>query len=284
MVEYKPRERVRPTVSAMGFGGYELPPSPPAGHIHEEIEISAFKHGSVTMLYGGRPVTIPQDRLIVHWGMLPHQVLNRDPHAVVIGLHIPLAWIMQWRLPSAFVARLLNLELMLEPKREHPCSDIALLQNWCQILRDQSNGATEIVLAEARGRLLRIAATRSNTETTVFAWSDGAGSRVFDQALVLIASHFREPLRISDIAEAAGISPRHLTRLFRLHTGQTINRYISRLRTVDAQRLLVTTGRKIVDIMNEAGFSCSTHFYRVFREYAGCTPREYREQYTRSHA
>lgn len=262
----------------MDFSSYEEPPAPAAGHIHEAIEISTFEYGSATMLYGGRSVMVPENRLIVHWGMVFHQIVVRDPHTLVVGIHLPLSWFLQWNMPAALTNRLLNMELLIEPEQTAPCSDLALLKNWHRLLQQYGKMGRDIVLAEVRARLLRLALEHNELhETGISAAHHSAGSR-FHLALEEITKHFREPLRIAQIAEKARVSPRHLARIFNENTGHTINHYLTQLRLSHVQRLLVTTDRTVTDIMYDSGFTCPTHFYKVFRNQTNCTPHQYRQQ------
>jgi AraC-like DNA-binding protein len=91
-----------------------------------------------------------------------------------------------------------------------------------------------------------------------------------------VVAHFREPLRLTDIASASGISPRHLTRTFARCTGQSVNGYITNLRLAYAKRLLAVEDAKILDVIHASGFSCAAQFYHLFRAQTGVTPRQYR--------
>ena len=257
-----------------GFGAFYAPPSPPSGHTHDTFEMSVYEGGSVTMLYGGQPVAVSPGRLMLHWGMLPHQLLSRDPAARVIGVHIPLTWVLEWSIPGGLLSRLLNMELIIEPRRTRPCSDLALLKDWYRLLCRRDADVTEIVQTEVKARLLRMAMhpARSPSEDATLP----PAPQSFRRALTYIISHFCEPIRLHDIAAAAGISPRHLTRTFFEYTGQTVNAYITHLRLSHSQRLLVSTDRTILDIMHASGFSCPTQFYRLFREQTGNSPRRFR--------
>lgn len=276
----KSEKRAGDTLSldTLNFGSYEGQPEPPSGHVHEAIEISAFEEGSVTMLYGGREVVMRPNRLVVHWGLLPHQALSRDPDSLVVGIHVPLSWFLQWEIPGAFIERVLNLELLIDTPRKEPCSDVSLLRNWHCILGKYGKEAEPIVLKECQGRLLRMALdAKMATDKTDHGTVHPPAAALY-RALELIALKFREPLRIVDIAAHAGLSSRHLTRTFYQYTGETINEYLTRLRLSYAQRLLVTTDRTVTDIMYDAGFTCSTHFYEVFGNQTGLTPSKYRSR------
>jgi len=255
----------------VGFGSFRGAPSPPSGHTHDAFEISAFAGGCVTMLFGGQAVTVPPDRLVVHWGMLPHQMLRRDPGAEVVGVHVPLSWVLEWSLPSGLISRLLDLQPVIEAPRRVPFSDLALLQDWYRLLNSAAPEAENIVRAEIHGRLLRLAPPPAE-----HAAPGTVSAAAFSRALQFIARHFRDSIFLADIARAAGISRRHLTRLFAEYTGQTVNGYITHLRLSHARRLLTTTDRKVLDVMHDSGFSCPTQFYRKFQEQTGLSPRRYR--------
>ncbi len=83
-------------------------------------------------------------------------------------------------------------------------------------------------------------------------------------------------LRLLDLE--MGGRARHLTRTLAESTGQTVNGYITNLCLAHARRLLTTTDRTILDILHDAGFSCTTQCYRPFRAQTGLSPRGYRRQ------
>ncbi len=269
----------------LGFrpGDFELSekvPGPVSAHIHGDIEISTFKHSAVTMLYTGGAVTVPPGHLIVHWGILPHQTLSREPDARVMGLHLPLAWFLQWDLPRTFVNRILNLEVLIDDPRQSPCSDLALFQDWIKVVNNSGKEGMEIVLLEMRSRLWRMAIdlNKDSSPSPVATKQPVMLPAAFERAIEYIAEHYLEAIRIPEIAKAAGVSRTHVMRLFRQTTGGTINGYITHLRLSHAQCLLVTTNQKVIDIMFESGFTSANHFYKVFKRYTHTTPARYRRE------
>ncbi|MCK5528798.1 MAG: helix-turn-helix domain-containing protein [Kiritimatiellae bacterium] len=263
------------TSNTNNLRGFESAPYPLSGHVHESIEISVFEYGSATMLYGGVTVTVPPNCLVVHWGMLPHQTLKLTSKTLVVGLHLPLTWVLQWNLPSPLLARLFGLDLFIDKPREKPYSDLYLLKDWVRLLKNKNNISREIVLHEVRARLLRLYQSQEDKKQQL---PDTEAPQIFIKALQYISRNFRSPIRLDDIASAAGCTSRHLTRVFHKNTEKTVNIYITHLRLTYAMRSLVTTQRTIIDIMNDAGFSCTTQFYKAFRAQTGCTPHEYRNR------
>ena len=101
-----------------------------AVHQHPELEILVFEHEAVTMLYGGRSLRVPPQRLVLFWGAMPHHALESDPRTVAHVLYLPVPMFLQWQLPDWFVRRLMNFDVLIEPARRHPSGDLAVLKHW----------------------------------------------------------------------------------------------------------------------------------------------------------
>jgi transcriptional regulator GlxA family with amidase domain len=73
-------------------------------------------------------------------------------------------------------------------------------------------------------------------------------------ALAFARKNLRQPLTVEQLAEAARLSPRHFTRVFRIETGLSAARAIENLR-LEAARYLLEHGRlPIEEIARETGF------------------------------
>ena len=96
--------------------------------------------------------------------------------------------------------------------------------------------------------------------------------------LQYIQEHYGEELTLGKIARSAAVSENECLRCFRNMTGSTPIRYVKQVRIQKAAELLLSTDRKISDIGMECGFQEMSYFARVFREYKGDTPKEYRKR------
>src|ERR1700735_3857216 len=67
---------------------------------HNEIELSVLGAGSLTYLIGGRRVQFEAGHLYAFWAAMPHQILAQEGAENFLVATIPLAWVLQWRLPS----------------------------------------------------------------------------------------------------------------------------------------------------------------------------------------
>ncbi len=106
--------------------------------------------------------------------------------------------------------------------------------------------------------------------------------RWLKQALELIHEQFAKSLTLSDISDAVGVHPVHLSRVFRKHHRCTIGDYIRRLRIEYASRQILTSKATLVEIATAVGFSDQSHFSRIFKRVIGVTPTEYRATHRKS--
>lgn len=92
-----------------------------------------------------------------------------------------------------------------------------------------------------------------------------------------INSHCTESLSLEQIAEQAGFSKYHFSRLFKELTGTTCHNYLISRRILFAQTLLVDPSVSITEVAMRSGFNSLATFNRIFKAQMGCTPSEYRK-------
>lgn len=100
--------------------------------------------------------------------------------------------------------------------------------------------------------------------------------RLARSVLAYVEAHYQDSLRATDLARAAGCSRSRLFQIFRQSTGMTPADYIQRRRVEKVRILLTDSHRSITDIAFESGFSSSQYLCKVFKKYAGTTPRTFR--------
>ena len=96
-------------------------------------------------------------------------------------------------------------------------------------------------------------------------------------AEILSSEYSNRNLSLQYIAGKVGMSPPYLSRLYHRLQGQSIVSEINRVRIQKAKRMLKDSGIPIENIIQATGFSNSQHFFRVFRQRTGMTPREFRD-------
>lgn len=94
----------------------------------------------------------------------------------------------------------------------------------------------------------------------------------------LIDDRLGEPLPLAQLAEAAGCSAPHLSRLFRRSVGCSPHQYLLDKRVARARLLLQTTPLALAAVALTAGFSSQSHMNAVFARRLGTTPGAVRAQ------
>lgn len=81
-----------------------------------------------------------------------------------------------------------------------------------------------------------------------------------------IASHYDEPIRLAEMAQAAGLSRFHFVRLFRVVHGETPHAWLVRKRARVARRRLAS-GDDIAEAATHAGFGSRSALFRNLRKW-----------------
>lgn len=93
-----------------------------------------------------------------------------------------------------------------------------------------------------------------------------------------IQLHYKEDVRVTQIAEDLQISENYLSRTFNNCVGVSIPNYINNFRIGKAQDYLKNTNMKIYEIAQALGYNSVSYFNTAFRKVAGCTPAQYRNR------
>lgn len=259
--------------SALGFRVWSVKPhgGMKEAHTHPDVEFNFLRTGQVTYLHGGSHQTVTAGRLAVFWGGVPHQTLAPGIAGSGIWLTVPLAWVMQWRLPNAFTQRLLEGELVQVD------ADTATLERWLADYASRDAGLHRALQLELEALLVRLA-LKSPPRSVPRPSSQGA-SRI-EQVVGEIAARYRDSVTVDDIAAAVKLHPKYLMQIFKRHCRMSIWEYLTRLRVSHAQRLLVTTDARVAEIALESGFGSTAAFYQAFASRTnGMKPLDYRRRH-----
>lgn len=163
---------------------------------------------------------------------------------------------------------------------------LAQIERWHGDLRSGAEARRAIVLLEAESVLRRIAlefdelgaAQGGAVASTGGGGATAAGAGHVEVMAQFIAAHFMQPIKVAEVARAAGLHPEYATTIFRQACGRSLMQYVTEHRISHAQRLLATTDRKVLDIGLAAGFRTASRFYAAFEAHCGCAPKAYRRK------
>lgn len=106
--------------------------------------------------------------------------------------------------------------------------------------------------------------------------SNVPGRAFIEKAMSYVDAHFREPLRVSDIASKAGLSSSYFTRCFRQATGYSPYEYLTLRRIGAAKDLLLSGDLSIYEIACTCGYNSEENFIRSFKNAVGISPGSFR--------
>ena len=96
------------------------------------------------------------------------------------------------------------------------------------------------------------------------------------RALAWLGQEGHENVDLTRLAQAAGVSPAQLVKLFKSHLGTTPLRYVWETRTHRGAQLLRETGLTVGEVAYRCGFQTPFHFSRWIKQLYGVAPREFR--------
>ncbi len=106
----------------------------------------------------------------------------------------------------------------------------------------------------------------------------GYSHKALIEVSALMEANIEEPLSLDELASLAGLSQRHLQRMFRQTLSMTPMQYYLNIRLRRARALLLQTEMSIMSITVACGFQSACHFSKSYRALFGCSPSMERRQ------
>ncbi|ASR49461.1 hypothetical protein B4V02_23640 [Paenibacillus kribbensis] len=126
--------------------------------------------------------------------------------------------------------------------------------------------------------LIRIRRIQSAAPDTIAPERSEKQQRVYS-IIEYLHAHYAEKLSLDQLAGHFFISSTYLCRIFKQTTGFTLVEYLQDVRVQQARAYLRETNWKVTSIAEKTGFDSIAHFGRVFKQYTGHTPLQYRKKH-----
>lgn len=168
---------------------------------------------------------------------------------------------------------------LLRARRQTRPASPALARLLPPLVAEQAStgfAKNDYIAALARCVVLELARTLERPPTANHTLDD-AQQRV-TAFLAELPPRCAEAWTIDTMAAACTLKRTRFAEIVAQQTGDTPIMALNRLRVDRARTLLRSTDRSVTDIAFDCGFATSQYFARVFRDYAGISPRAYREQ------
>jgi AraC family transcriptional regulator len=139
---------------------------------------------------------------------------------------------------------------------------------------DAPPGASAV--AEGIARAVAVHLLREFSQLPARKPADAAPPVAVLRAVELMRQRMTDSLSLEELAHAAGLSPFHFARQFKLATGHPPHDYLVRLRVDRAQELIRRErGWTMAAVAQDAGFADQSHMARHFKRVLGVTPRQF---------
>ena len=116
-------------------------------------------------------------------------------------------------------------------------------------------------------------ATFSNAELSY-------NSRRIERAIEYMNQSFHKQITLSEVSKLANMTDASFSRFFKSRTGITFMDSLLEMRLGHASTLLIDTTQSIAEVAYNCGFNNISNFNRLFKKKKGCTPKEFRENYS----
>ena len=95
-------------------------------------------------------------------------------------------------------------------------------------------------------------------------------------AIKYIKAHYNEKIDVDDIANAIGLYPGYLQKLFRKKHSTSIMKYLQHYRVERSCQYLIVTNLSIEQIVMLVGINDVKNYYTYFKRYFNTTPKKFR--------
>ena len=105
-------------------------------------------------------------------------------------------------------------------------------------------------------------------------------SEKFGTVLKYIDNNYMYDISLDQLADVAGYSKYHFSRIFKQYNSMSYLQYINARRTKAAELLLMEPDIPITEVEMRSGFKSLTTFNRIFKEIKHCTPTDFKKLYS----
>jgi AraC family transcriptional regulator len=146
------------------------------------------------------------------------------------------------------------------------------------LLQETENGCpTGRMYAEslATSLAVHLASQHGGGQTQAAPRVGGLSGGQLKRAIEYIHQHLSEEVSLKNISQAAGLSPFHFARQFKLSMGYSPYQFVLRQRIEQAKQNLLRGGKTLAEIAIQTGFYDQSHFAQQFKRHCGITPKKF---------
>jgi len=250
-------------------------------HSHDFVEIAYVADGTGTHTIGDQTYPICKGHITLINYDIPHKFSSADNELIIYNCIFTPAYfdtafigsrnffdVTHHFLLNNFYTQDFNSHITVDAGNAENAHVLNIFERLLQEYQNKQIGYKEIM----RGYLIELLVIIFRLQLHINAKQSEKMSEVFEY----IGIHFKEDIKINQLAEIAKFSPSHFCRVFKTMTGTSVISYLQSLRIDEACRLLQETNLNVLDIATTVGYSDIKYFYNIFKKQTGKLPKEFR--------
>jgi len=241
-------------------------------HAHMSYEMIFIKKGTINLTVGKKSYVVPENKLIFISNLEEHsiKILSQEyqRYFVILSSDKLDRHISDKELISVFKNRPDNFVHYVDA----PENTENIMKRIRHEYQNRDSFSEDMIVCQIKELLVHLYRTGRH----VFPMPDKTIKTEVYAVRQYIDRHFRDDLKISDLADRFYISVYYLTHSFKDLTGYSPKQYILLNRLSYAKSLLADRELSIKQVAIQSGFYDSSSFIRSFKKEFGITPNRYR--------
>lgn len=107
---------------------------------------------------------------------------------------------------------------------------------------------------------------------------DSKRRKIVEMAISYIEENFNKEITLNSIADKLHLNASYFCKVFTDEMGESFTKYLMKLRIEKAKELMSDPLKKIYEISDLVGYENVRYFTKIFKEFEGVTPVQYREK------
>lgn len=255
-------------------------------HWHREIELIYVTSGTINLGVNDRPYTLSAGELVLINGGDIHYVLASPGSERIVFQFDPIFFANldtdhlniqelfrllepfspDWQPGQEAFVRNLLMECYQEESQQMPGYQFKIKANLLELLV----------------YFLRVVPKREGEVKNSEATQNQDVLEKLDQVFTYVEEHYREKIKLTEVAQLIGYSDFYFTKFFKRNTGKTFITFLNDYRIDKAKWLLINSTANVSEIITQIGLENDKTFYRLFKQSMGMAPLTYRKKMKQS--
>lgn len=242
---------------------------------HNSYEILIILKGSIQAFIEGRTITLEEDDIIVINPMEGHATMLTSDNTTIFLTHLYTE-----QLPPFSGSQTIFFNCQSNFSNRYT-TEFSLLRYYLasSYVQLKKGTAESNLFAEGAYRIVCSILLNhfSNSNIPSAVPFNKKQMRQLKQILTYTNSHYKQKIRLEDLASQLSLNHTYLSYFFHKHMGISYYEYLTRIRLRQAIYLLNNTDKSIIELALESGFPDAKAFSTAFKHYFNSTPGRYRK-------